>query len=358
MSITAVAREIDHVPAGSRTERAGASRHPLAWFAGRRNSIARGFALFLGGFALLNLAGGMAAPGFDANIWWIDLGFLPPVLASGFIALAAVGLLAYGLLSRPGRHFRIALLAVIVTSLAATLGNAATFYTLLGTGAIAGGFPLPFSLLVAAGLLLVTRDLLAPQSSGRSHPLLVAGVVLGCMILFPLMQMLCFGYTDYRRPADAVVVLGARAYADGRPSVALADRVRTACEIYHQGLAPRLIFSGGPGDGAVHETEAMRRMAVELGVPGSAILTDPHGLNTRATARETSMMLERLGARDAMVVSHFYHLPRVKMTYHRMGRNVYTVPAEESYILTALPVYIIREIAGLWVYYLGGFRNG
>lgn len=358
MSITAIAREIDHIAPGSPAESSGAYRHPLAWFARRRSSIARGFALFLGGFALLNLAGGMAAPGFDANIWWIDLGFLPPALGSGFIALAGGALLAYGLLPRPGRLLRIAGLAVMVASLAATLGNAAMFYALLGSGTISGGFPIPFSLLVAAGLLLVTRDLLAPDGSRRSRPLLMAGVILGCMILFPLMQMLCFGYTDYRRPADAVVVLGARAYADGRPSVALADRVRTACEIYHQGLAPRLIFSGGPGDGAVHETEAMRRMAVELGVPERAILTDPHGLNTRATARETSLMLERLGARDVMVVSHFYHLPRVKMTYHRMGWNVYTVPAEESYILAALPVYIIREIAGLWVYYLGGFRNG
>lgn len=357
MSITAVAREIDHIPAGAQPG-SRASRHTLGWFAGARNGIARGFALFLGGFALLNLAGGMAAPGFDANIWWIDLGFLPPALGSGFIALAGGALLAYALIPRPGRLPRRALLPVVAASLIATAGNAVVFYALLGSGAIAGGFPLPFSLLVAAGLLLVTRDLLAPAGNERSGPLLVAGVVAGCMILFPLMQMLCFGYTDYRRQADAVVVLGARAYADGRPSVALADRVRTACDIYHQGLAPRLIFSGGPGDGGVHETEAMRRMAVELGVPESAILTDRHGLNTRATARETVLMLERLGARNAMVVSHFYHLPRVKMTYHRMGWNVYTVPAEESQTLAALPLYIIREIAGLWVYYLGGFRNG
>jgi uncharacterized SAM-binding protein YcdF (DUF218 family) len=98
-------------------------------------------------------------------------------------------------------------------------------------------------------------------------------------------------------------------------------------------------------------------MAVELGVPSEAILLDPLGLNTRATAEETSRMLERIGARNVMAVSHFYHLPRIKMAYHRLGWDVYTVPAEESYTLRAMPVYMLREIAGLWVYYLGGFRN-
>ncbi len=179
-----------------------------------------------------------------------------------------------------------------------------------------------------------------------------------CMVLFPLMQMLCFGHTDYRRPSDAIIVFGARAYADGSLSVPLADRVRTACGLYHEGLAPWLIFSGGPGDGDVHETEAMRQLALELGVPDGAIRLDSQGLNTRATARETARMLEQLGARSAMAVSHFYHLPRVKMSYARLGWNVYTVPAEESYTLRAMPIYMLREIVGLWVYYLGGFRNG
>jgi hypothetical protein len=40
------------------------------------------------------------------------------------------------------------------------------------------------------------------------------------------------------------------------------------------------------------------------------------------------------------------------MSYQRRGRDVYTVPAKESYILTQMPRYILREIAALWVYYL------
>ena len=45
-------------------------------------------------------------------------------------------------------------------------------------------------------------------------------------------------------------------------SDALADRMRTGVELIQQGHADTLIVSGGPGDGDVHETEAMRDFAV------------------------------------------------------------------------------------------------
>jgi len=86
--------------------------------------------------------------------------------------------------------------------------------------------------------------------------------------------MFCFGKTDYRRDADVAVVLGARVYADGHLSDALADRVRTACQLYRSGLVKKLLFSGGPGEGAVHETEGMKRMALQLGVESRDILVD------------------------------------------------------------------------------------
>lgn len=117
-------------------------------------------------------------------------------------------------------------------------------------------------------------------------------------------------------------------------------------------LAGRLILSGGPGDGEIHETEAMRTMAIELGVPDEAILLEQDGVNTQATVKNTCEMFERLGIKGVLVVSHFYHLPRIKMTYQRRRWEVYTVPAKESYILKEMPRYILREVAALWVYYL------
>ena len=133
--------------------------------------------------------------------------------------------------------------------------------------------------LVALGLALILASLLRgpARRPGPKQTLAAIAVCCSCLVAFPLLQMCCFGKTDYRRKADVAVVLGARVYADGRLSDALADRVRTACELYRGGWVRKLLFSGGPGDGSVHETEAMKRMAVGLGVSPKDILLDGSG---------------------------------------------------------------------------------
>jgi len=169
--------------------------------------------------------------------------------------------------------------------------------------------------------------------------------------MFPLLQTLCFGKTDYRRPSDVAVVFGARAYADGRPSDALADRVRTACELYNRGLVKKLIFSGGPGDGAFPDTEAMRRLALSLRVKDQDIVLDAEGLNTERTVRNSIGICNDLNAKRVLAVSHFYHLPRIKMAYQKYGREVYTVPAKERYFLRQTPYSVAREVVAFWAYY-------
>src|SRR5262245_19303781 len=54
-----------------------------------------------------------------------------------------------------------------------------------------------------------------------------------------------FGRVDRAVPADVIVVLGARAYADGQPSDALRHRVETAAALYHRGFGRKLLLSGG-----------------------------------------------------------------------------------------------------------------
>jgi hypothetical protein len=53
-----------------------------------------------------------------------------------------------------------------------------------------------------------------------------------------------------------------------------------------------------------------------------------------------------------LAVSHFYHLPRIKLAFQREGRDVFTVPAEQTEPLVGLPRYMLREVAALWMYYL------
>jgi uncharacterized SAM-binding protein YcdF (DUF218 family) len=242
--------------------------------------------------------------------------------------------------------------AVAILLACVGLANAAEFYWLLAKGRIAAGFPIPFSLLVATGMLLVAR---AAWSEGeyRIHIArwrVAAGGLL-CFGIFPVALMVFFGNTDYRRPADAIVVFGARAYADGRLSDALQDRIRTACELYRQGLAKRLILSGGPGDGAITEAAAMRQYAINHGVRAEDIFVDDQGVNTDATVRNTVPLLQQWNAHRVLAVSHFYHLPRIKLAYQRAGIDVCTVPAHQAHWLGQMPYNMAREVAAFWAYY-------
>lgn len=318
------------------------------------SGIARGLALFFGGFALLNLLGEVRYPGFDANIWWIDFRPLPVRPARVFLLIASILLLVWAVRPRMSILRRVATIVAVGGLVIVTARNAGRFYVLLAGGRIDVGVPVPFSLLVCLALALVLLGLaVRPRapSEGRGSP--AAVLTLGiCLAGFPLLQMVCYGRTDYRRPADAIVVLGARAYPDGRASLALADRTRTGSRLYLDGLAPTIIFSGGPVSDTLSETDVMRRIALEMGVPDEAMVLDPSGVNTRATVRNTSVMFDRTGVERVLVVSHAYHLPRVKMAYAREGRGVYTVPADESRPLRRLPYYMAREVAALWLYYL------
>ncbi|MDH3590614.1 MAG: YdcF family protein [Planctomycetota bacterium] len=284
--------------------------------------LSRTLAFALGAYALLSLPAA-------ANRWWIDLRPWPEWL----VTLPALALCAYALAPRRARGPAIVALAL----LACAVGRDIVSFARADVDA---AFPIPFSAVVLAlfGIIAFAPRVRAPRLVA------VTGLALLGAIM-PLGQVLCFGTSTYARPADRIVVFGARCHADGAPSLTLVDRVRTACDLYHRGLAPRLRFSGGPGDGAVHETEAMAALARSLGVPGSAIELDRTGLDTAATVAATPRG-------RTLAVSHFYHLPRVKMAYRAAGRDVLTVPARASRPVRKTSLFVLREVPAFWWYWL------
>jgi vancomycin permeability regulator SanA len=319
-----------------------------------KQTIGRGIAFFIGGFSLLNILGQFRIEGFDANCWWIDFGSIKPAIASVVLAVVSVLLIVFTIRPNMPRRLRGVMDGLLLFLLVVCVYNSCVFFALLKSGVISSGFPVPFSLLIAIGIIIVffTSGGERP-GGGQFKRLIIFFMTLGfCMAIFPLAQMFCFGKTDYRREADAIVVFGAGVRADGTMSDALTDRTVTGCNVYLQGYAPKIIFSGGPGPGETHETEAMKKKALEMGVPEEAIIIDAYGLSTQRTVENTSELFQQLLCKDVIVVSHYYHLPRIKMTYQRHQYQVVTVPAKESRILLKLPQYIIREIVAIWVYYL------
>ena len=85
---------------------------------------------------------------------------------------------------------------------------------------------------------------------------------------------------------------------------------RRAAELYHQGLAPVVLFTGGLGrntEGLLPEPEAVRfaRVAMECGVPEGSILMEPDSTNTAENILFTRRLLEEKGiAHDRILGVH------------------------------------------------------
>ena len=78
------------------------------------------------------------------------------------------------------------------------------------------------------------------------------------------------------------------------------DIARRAAELYRQGLAPKILFTGGLGrntEGLLPEPEAVRfaRVAMECGVPEADILLEDQSTNTRENIEFTRRLLENRG---------------------------------------------------------------
>ena len=323
---------------------------------GELNKAARlahgGLLLFLALFSTSNLLGEIFWRGADNNEWWLWLSSLPRIVRQVLFGAFTLSVFAYLFKQELEGLWKAFCIFVFSLTGGIAIFNGFVFYLLLLKGNIHAELPLPLSWIIAPLLFLAAySSVKCPiQRPLFSRKTLVGGFAFS-LLLFPLLQMVFFGKTDYRRPADAVLVFGARVYADGTLSDALRDRVRTGCELYRQGFVSKLIFSGGPGEGATDEPQAMKNFAKEFGVPETAIILDHSGLNTQASVKNTLKLCENWHLKRLLCVSHAYHLPRVKLAFQRTPVQVFTVPARESYFLGKMPLFMLREAAALVKYY-------
>ncbi len=156
--------------------------------------------------------------------------------------------------------------------------------------------------------------------------------------------------TNEARAADAIVVLGAAQY-NGRPSNVLSARLDHALDLYEQGLAPRIVVTGGRAEGDTYtEAESGYMYLVERGVPDSAILMESEGRNTWASMQGVAALLEDSGVDRLLIVSDGFHLLRTELMAREFGFEAYGSPAPDSPIRPWSGqefAYVIRETGGI-----------
>jgi uncharacterized SAM-binding protein YcdF (DUF218 family) len=158
---------------------------------------------------------------------------------------------------------------------------------------------------------------------------------------------------------DAIVVLGgsiAPAIPPVRPDPELfdsSDRVWHAARLFHRGVAPRIIVSGGSyqveaGKAPATQTEAvaMRQFLLALGVPEDRIVMEGKSLNTIGNMRETRALVGT--ARVALVTSAF-HMPRALRLARKAGLEVAAFPTDWQVLPTSGPWWesLLPSVGGL-----------
>jgi SanA protein len=121
------------------------------------------------------------------------------------------------------------------------------------------------------------------------------------------------------------VVFGAGLTRSGNVSTVLYDRVATAADLYHAGKVQVLLFSGQTTVERYSEPEAMRRAALDLGIPGDAIWLDGAGLSTYDTCYRARAVF---GLEQVVLVTQAFHLPRALYLCDALGVEALGVAAD------------------------------
>ena len=124
---------------------------------------------------------------------------------------------------------------------------------------------------------------------------------------------------------DCIVVLGCLVHEGGDPSDMLEDRLRRGVALYEAGAAPKLLMSGDHGTEGYDEVDAMKRYAVDAGIPSADVFMDHAGFSTYETIYRAK---EIFCADKILIVTQEYHLYRALYIANALGIEAYGVGAD------------------------------
>lgn len=140
--------------------------------------------------------------------------------------------------------------------------------------------------------------------------------------------------------ADVIVVLGGGTDSAQYPRSIVevngaGDRILYARWLYLQGVAPKLLLSGGNipwMDTQNAPADDMAALLEMLGVPEEAIWLEPESLNTYENALFSREILDREGIDRIVLVTSALHMPRAVALFEHQDLEV--IPAPTDYSIT------------------------
>ena len=161
--------------------------------------------------------------------------------------------------------------------------------------------------------------------------LLLAALAVLAILMITTIHVLQAASEQEVSHADAIIVFGAAEYS-GRPSPVLKARLDHALDLFHQGVAPVVITTGGAAsdpkfsEGGVGKDYLMRH-----GVPENSLIAETQGRDTSESAVRVGVIMHANGLHSCVAVSDAYHVFRIrKLLLHEGVGPVYVAPRPDS----------------------------
>src|SRR5579863_5287679 len=184
-------------------------------------------------------------------------------------------------------------------------------------------------------------------------------VVAGAVLLFLTVTVVRVVETASRQeihPADAIVVFGAAEYS-GHPSPVLRARLDHALELFHQGLAPVVITTGGAADDPIFSEGGVGRdYLMRHGVPERSLIAETQGRDTAESAVRVAVIMRANNLHSCVAVSDAYHVFRIRKLLEAEGVGpVYVSPRPDSRPHGEIQraIAVLREATSYFLWKLG-----
>jgi uncharacterized SAM-binding protein YcdF (DUF218 family) len=135
---------------------------------------------------------------------------------------------------------------------------------------------------------------------------------------------------DDTRHSQAIVVLGAAQY-NGRPSPVFKARLDHAATLYHDGVAPLIVVTGGKQAGDMFtEATSGANYLHDKGINDNAILRETTSHTSWESLSAAARVLRHRSEKQVVLVSDPFHALRIRSIANELGLDAVTSPTRTS----------------------------
>lgn len=208
----------------------------------------------------------------------------------------------------------------------------------------------PLFMPISIALTFIIAGYIAKSKNSKTSNILMLSGIL-CLFVFSQANVANFLLHSLERrhpptelhnvlPADVAILLtgGMELPLSPRTNPELGsrgDRLLGAFRLMQAGKAPLLIIAGGnPSNLKMFRSEAenTKDILIDWGIPASKIIIEVASTNTEQSAENLSTMLSDLQARQVILITSAYHMPRAVMHFEEIIETV--VPYSTNTLIT------------------------